>query len=151
MPQNQAPTVIRSILTFLLLPPLTSCTVLAGPPTPPSFPSFTPPPINTPAPVPSPTASPTPIPALPRAIYRLDTLMDYDRHAVTVDETILYPNQTGQALDHLVLAVVPNLWAGCFTLDSLSIGGETSTNFLLDGQRMDLTLASPLGPGQVVT
>jgi hypothetical protein len=77
--------------------------------------------------------------------------MDYDRHTVTVDETILYPNHTDQALDRLVLAVVPNLWAGCFTLDSLAIGGEPSTNFVLDGQRMDLTLPAPLGPGQVVT
>lgn len=91
----------------------------------------------------------TPRPALERAKYTLNAAVDYDAHTVTVDQTILYPNQTGNQLNTLVLAVTPNLWAGSFTLSSLVIDGETVTTYSLDGQRLDVSLASFLPAGGV--
>ena len=46
--------------------------------------------------------------------------MDYNAKSLSVDETILYPNHTGQTLNDLVLAVEPNYWQNCFTLKSLA-------------------------------
>lgn len=105
---------------------------------------------DTPA-APTETALPTntPLPALERAKYILDTTIDYDAHSVTVDETILYPNQTGSQLNALVLAVTPNLWDGSFALNSITIDGEPLTTYTLDGQRLDLSLASFLPSGGV--
>ncbi|RIK50845.1 MAG: hypothetical protein DCC59_12520, partial [Chloroflexi bacterium] len=92
----------------------------------------------------------TPLPALERAKYTLDTLMDYDAHTVTVDETIQYPNLTGNQLNNLVLAVTPNLWDGSFILNSLAVDGEPVSNFSLTSQRIDIPLASLLPPSGVV-
>lgn len=91
----------------------------------------------------------TPLPALERAQYTLNTTIDYDAHTVTVDQTILYPNLTGNQLNTLVLAVVPNLWDGSFTLTSLIIDGEPVTAYNLDGQHLDIALASLLPAGGV--
>ena len=91
----------------------------------------------------------TPLPALARARYTLNTTIDYDAHTVTVDETILYPNLTGNQLNTLVLAVIPNLWDGSFTLNNISIDDEAVTAYSLDGQRLDISLASLLPPGGV--
>ncbi len=77
--------------------------------------------------------------------------MDYDAHTVTVDETIVYPNHTGGQLNALVLAVEPNLWPDCFTLTGISIDGTPITTYSLDGQRLDIALASFFQPEQVLT
>ncbi|MCQ3939381.1 MAG: hypothetical protein DPW18_20405, partial [Chloroflexi bacterium] len=66
--------------------------------------------------------------------------MDYDAHTVTVDETIQYPNLTGNQLNNLVLAVTPNLWDGSFILNSLAVDGEPVSNFSLTSQRIDIPL-----------
>lgn len=92
----------------------------------------------------------TPLPALERAKYTLDTLIDYDAHTATVGETIQYPNLTGNQLNALVLAVTPNLWDGSFVLNSLSVDGQPVSNFSLVGQRIDIPLASLLPPNGVV-
>lgn len=97
------------------------------------------------------TPSPTPIPAPERATYTLNTTMDYDAHTVTVDETIVYPNHTGGQLNALVLAVEPNLWPGSFTLSSVSIDGAPITTYNLNGQRLDIPLASFFQPEHVIT
>ncbi len=150
MRQHNLLTALRFILcVFLVL--LTSCSSIS----PPSTPTITPSPIpSTFTPIPTVTAtpipSPTPIPAPARATYTLNTLIDYDTHTVTVDEVIVYPNHTGQNLDKLVLAAVPNLWQGSFTLTSFSIGGMPATS-TLDGQRLEVTLPSPLLPETVTT
>lgn len=77
-----------------------------------------------------------------RAQYTLDTIIDYDAHTVTVDETILYPNHTGNQLNTLVLAVVSNLWIGSFNLSGISINGTPTTTYSIDGQRLDIALSS---------
>ncbi len=104
--------------------------------------------------MPSPTATPIPtataIPVPERAKYTLDTTIDYDAHTVTVNETILYPNQTGKQLNTLVVAIIPNLWSGSFTLSSISIDGVPITTYTLNGQRLDIALASFFKAGQVM-
>lgn len=78
-------------------------------------------------------------------------MLDYAAKSVSVDETIVYPNHTGQALTDLVLAVEPNLWPNCFTLNSLSLNGATVSNYTLDGQKLEFALSSPLAPESVAT
>ncbi len=93
-----------------------------------------------------PTETPLPTntaqPALERAKYTLNTSIDYDLHTASIDQTILYPNLSGNQLNTLVLAVIPNLWDGSFALTSLSIDGEPVTTYSLNGQRLDISLAS---------
>lgn len=103
----------------------------------PALPTVTPHPTN------------TPLPALERAKYTLNTTIDYDAKTVTVDQTILYPNLTGDQLNALVIAVVPNLWDGSFTLTNLAVDGQPVSNYTLNGQRLDIPLASLLPPGGV--
>ena len=104
------------ILILLLF--ITSCN-FSAPQTP------TPTPVNTLAPTlmvtETPTATNTPIPIPEREKYTLDTTIDYDLHFVTVDETILYPNHTGQQLNSLTLAIAANLWQNCFKLDTIKV------------------------------
>jgi hypothetical protein len=95
--------------------------------------------------------SATPLPAIERAKYTLNTAIDYDAHTVTVDETILYPNHTGNQLNSLVLAVEPNLWQNSFSLSSISIDGTPITTYSLDGQRLDIALSSFTKPEGVLT
>jgi hypothetical protein len=130
---------------------LSACSSLAPAPT--ETPTLTPVPTATFTPIPTVTftPSPTPIPAPARATYTLNTTIDYDAHTVTVDETIVYPNHTGGQLNALVLAVVPNLWQGSFTLSGISIDGTPITTYSLNGQRLDIALASFFQPEQVMT
>jgi phosphatidylethanolamine-binding protein (PEBP) family uncharacterized protein len=69
--------------------------------------------------------------------------MDYDRHIVSVDETISYPNHTGQRLHKLVLAITPNLWPNCFTLTSPDLieGNRLPVEYTCDGASSTLALA----------
>jgi hypothetical protein len=145
---------LRTVLTLFFLTTLAACATLA-PRTPPTLaPTSIIPLFNTSTPVPSltlaPTVTSTPLVALPRPTYTMNAVVDYDRHAVSVDEAIVYPNHTGQALAHIILAVIPNLWPGTFTIDSFAIGDQPSTAFVVDGQRMDVTLASPLAPEDII-
>jgi hypothetical protein len=145
----------RKHLSFLILSFLVSCTTFSPAPTVTPTASLAPLATFTPLPTatltPLPTASPTPVPAPDRAKYTLNTTVDYDAHTVTVDETILYPNVTGNQLNTLVIAVVPNLWAGSFTLGSISIDGTPTTTYSISGQRMDVALASFVLPHDVLT
>src|SRR5208283_4207346 len=71
-------------------------------------------PVPTTTPTPQPTATATSVAPPPRPQYTMNVVMDYKAKSVSVDETILYPNHTGQALNDLVLAVEPNYWQNCF-------------------------------------
>lgn len=106
---------------------------------------------NTPAlPTETPQPTPTPVPMLEQAKYRLDVLMDYDAKTVNVNETILYPNLTGNQLNNLVIAIVPNLWQGSFNLTNIFINGEAITNYLITNQRLDIPLSSFLLPNETI-
>jgi hypothetical protein len=139
------------VLLFFLL---TACNAQTPSPTlsPSSSPIASPlPPTPTLLPTPTFTPSPTPVPIPERTRYTLDALVDYDAHTVAVTETILYPNHTGQTLTDIVLAVAPNLWPGCFTLQSLTVHGQSSTVYDLTGQQLTVTLASPLMAEETIT
>jgi aminopeptidase N len=107
----------------------------------------------TPADSPTPTVVPlTPTPAPPaRAQYTLDATINYFSKSVTVNETIVYPNRTGQALTDLVLAVEPNLWYGGFVLQSAAVDGQPPASFAIDGQKLTITLQHPIQDGATVT
>jgi hypothetical protein len=92
-----------------------------------------------------PSLSPaTPVPVPPH--YTLKVILDYAAHTLTVDESVIYQNATGQTLTDLVLAVEPNLWTGCFNLGSSTIDGQAMTGLNLSGDRLKIPLASPLVP-----
>jgi len=140
------------IALFLLTFILSACSTFAPESTATPTASFTPVATNTLFPTPTPVLpTATPIPAPERAKYTLNTTIDYDAHTVTVDETILYPNHTGNQLNTLVIAIVPNLWADSFSLKSISIDGVPTTTYTLNGQRLDIALASFFKAEQVMT
>jgi len=134
-----------TLLAIILLLSACSSNQPADVPTPTEDIFLTLPVTDTPAaPTETPQPTGTPLPALERAKYTLNTLIDYDAKTVTVDQTILYPNLSGNQLASLVIAVVPNLWDGSFTLNSLAIDGQPITTYTLNGQRLDIPLASIL-------
>lgn len=85
-----------------------------------------------------------------RPQYYLDAYLDYRGRAVSVAETIIYPNQSGVTLASLVLAVEPNLWPGGFVLDALAVDGAPAVWFNLTAGRLEVLLAAPLEPGATV-
>lgn len=147
--QNK-PTSFTSIL-FPILLLLSSCTSLAPKPTATPTASLVPTATITPLPTETLTPTATPAPAIERAKYTLDTTIDYDAHTVSVDETILYPNHTGNQLNTLVLAIVPNLWQDSFSLTGIDINGSPTTTYSFEGQRLDIALASFTKPEGVLT
>jgi len=76
--------------------------------------------------------------------------MDYNAKSLSVGETILYPNHTGQALNDFILAVEPNYWPNCFTLKSLTINDAAFTNYTLDGHKLTLQLSQGLAPESII-
>ena len=104
-----------------------------------------------PSPTPVPTATATPVPAPARAAYTINAVMDYNAKTVAVEQTIVYPNHSGQPLTDLVLAVVPNFWLGGFTLGSLSVDGTPITNYTLEGQKLTVPLPTTFHPETTIT
>jgi hypothetical protein len=108
----------------------------------------------------APTTASTAIPTQPqpttsnsgtRTLYTLHVSMDYAGREVGVHESVRYTNTTGQDLGTIVMAVEPNLWTNCFTLDKLSQDGTPLASYALDGQRLTITLPQPLAPQAVTT
>jgi len=143
--------ITSSLITFSLLILLVSCSSPAPAATATATAIQIPAVTDTPLPAPVLTPTETAVPEAGRAKYTLNTSIDYDAHIVTVDETILYPNLTGSQLNTLVLAVVPNLWVGSFTLNSILVDGAPLTTYSLEGQRLDIALASFLQPQSTLT
>ncbi len=138
------------LLTFFSLL-FFACTSPASSPTPAGV-TVTPMPFGALAtPTETSTPSATPIPAPERQQYTLFATFDYDAHHLSVEQTILYPNQTGERLDNLLLAVEANTWRGSFILDTLTVDGQASTAYTLAGQRLEINLSEPLAPGARLT
>ena len=97
------------------------------------------------------TPLPTPLAIPAREKYILNTVIDYDRHLITVDETIIYPNHTGQPLEQLTLAIAANLWANCFKLTQITVDNIPVTASTLNAHRLDIPLQTPLAPDSVST
>jgi hypothetical protein len=137
-------TISLIVLSIFLLSFFSSCKSFIPLPASTLTPTVSSIPTATMTPLPTATLTPTEtsVPILERAKYILNTTIDYDKHTVIVNETILYPNHTGNQLNTLVLAVEPNLWDGSFNLTSISIDGTPTTTYSLDGQRLDIALSS---------
>ena len=139
------------IFLFLLI----SCSS----PTPPALPQTeTPPPTGTTFPTEvlatfTSTSFPTLTPELARPKYVLDLQLNYSTKAAVVNQTINYPNWTGETLTDLVLAVSPNLWTGGFSLKSLAIDDQPITNYTIgnSNQRLEIPLPQPLQPSGTIT
>ncbi len=162
MPQHPHIAILRITSYFLLLTLLLSC----SPQVPTSAPLVStatplPPTIEIPATEASlpvvPTETPTVVPTLPpdleRPQYVLDLQLNYSSKAALVNETITYPNWTGETLNNLVLAVEPNLWSGGFSLKSIMINEQSITSYTLENmnQRMEIQLPQPLPPSGTIT
>lgn len=109
------------------------------------------PPTETVLPTDTPTPTATPQPALARPKYGIDLQFNFTTKIATVHQTITYPNWTGETLNNLVLAVLPNLWSGGFTIKSLAIDNQPTTTYTLDGHKLDIQLPQPLLAGGSVT
>ena len=78
--------------------------------------------------------------------YTLSVMLDYAGHILMADETIHYINSTGETLSNLVLAVEPNLWKDCFVPASLTVNGQTVSDFNITNDRLEIPLSAPLVP-----
>lgn len=101
---------------------------------------------------PAPTIPPaTPVPTNTRTQYTFYVTLDYASKGAAVNETIRYFNATGQSFSSIVLAVEPNLWTNCFSLNTLNQDGIPVTNYTLEGQRLTIYPAQSVEPGAVTT
>jgi hypothetical protein len=109
---------------------------------------------STPSPEPTPTLLPaeTPLPAeTKRPRYILDAVLDYDRHHLYVEETILYTNQSEDTLTELVLLVEPQNYPGVFSLQDLRWGNGTAIEGVSwDRNRMTIPLVLPVAPSETI-
>jgi hypothetical protein len=78
-------------------------------------------------------------------------MLDYENKIVSVVQTIVYPNHSGETLSNLVLAVAPNMWPGSFILNTLSVDTTAITEYSLEGQRLEFALPAPLAPETMAT
>src|SRR5665648_235799 len=90
-----------------------------------------------------------PPPVMENPEYALHLQLDYAQKQASVEETIKYQNQSSQEMSNLVLAVEPNLWLDCFSLNEIRIDDQVSTEYVLDGQKLELS--HTLTPMQIVT
>jgi aminopeptidase N len=129
----------------------TSAVFTATPPPPPTETRSAP--TDASLPTAAPTIAPTLPPALGRAQYVIDLQLDYTAKAATVNQTITYPNWSGETLTNLVLAVEPNLWSGGFSLKSIAIDDQLVANYTLENfnQRLEVQLPQPLPPSATIT
>jgi hypothetical protein len=127
--------------------PLSAATL---PPTA-SIPSLLPtatslPPLETP--ISNLTDTPPAVPEIPQMT--LEVLLDYNAHHADVNETIIYPNRTGDPLTYLVLAVEPNFWPDAFVLTSSTVDGNPVTP-VMEKQYMQIQLPQVLAPDAMAT
>ena len=82
----------------------------------------------------------------------MDLQIDYSSKAAEVNQTITYPNWTGETLTDLILAVEPNLWSGGFNLKSLAVDEQPITDYTIgtSSQRLEIPLSQPLPPSGTV-
>jgi hypothetical protein len=108
--------------------------------------------VPTDIPLPTATVPPvTPAPVSTRTLYTFYLSLNYAGKAAAVNETIRYVNTTGQTLSSVVMAVEPNLWTNCFSLNAFNQDGIAVTNYTLNGQRLTVYPAQPIQPGAATT
>src|SRR5678815_378695 len=148
-------TALKVGLAFICVFLIVSCaapTSVSIPPTETALPTAT---ISVPTETALPTNTPLPTatlePALARAQYAIDLQFNFTTKIATVDQTITYPNWTGETLNEVVLVVEPNLWSGGFAIKELAVDDQPVTAYSLDGQKLTVPLSEPLAPGSILT
>ena len=86
-----------------------------------------------------------------RTQYVFFATLDFPNRSLGVDETIRYYNETGAALSEIVLAVQPNRYPGCFTLETLAADNVVLSSYNLGDQRLAVELPTVLQPGSAIT
>jgi aminopeptidase N len=148
--------VLLSSFLFLLL--LTSCSSPSIATNPATLPTETAAPYETSSPTEAllPTETQTPFPTLTpdfeRQQYFIDLQLNYAAKAAVVNQTITYPNWTGETLTNLVLAVQPNLWTGGFTIKSMTVNDQPVTSYTMENlsQKLEIALPQPLEPSRTL-
>lgn len=85
-----------------------------------------------------------------RPSYEIHAILDYSGHTLAVDEEIHFQNQTGEILFSLDLAVEPNLWKGCFLLETLLINGHEILDAEASSNKLVIPLPIPILPGEII-
>jgi len=84
--------------------------------------------------------------------YKLDVLVDYYNHFVTVEEEILYTNKSQDTINEITLVVSPTNYIDAFYLKTLSDGNNRPlSNFSWDNSRIRLPLETALAPDAQIT
>jgi hypothetical protein len=95
-------------------------------------------------------ASQTPTPPqnlLQRPQYKLEAVMNYSLHQLSVKEQIEYTNQSADSLAEIPLATDPLYYPGTFKLNSLALNsGQPTTDYRLEGGAIYLPLPASLAP-----
>jgi hypothetical protein len=138
--------------TLVLVLILAACRAEAAPPTLPA-PLPTPtmlrvavPATQMPAQPDEPTPAPCPAETGPALRYDLNAIIDMKMYTVRATEVVHFRNETGGALDEIVLEVDPNRQPGVFSLVSLSLADDgEELAYELTGPRLTVTLPEALG------
>jgi hypothetical protein len=77
--------------------------------------------------------------------YRLNAILDYDRHHVSVEEQIHYTNPSQETLDNLLLIVEPSRYPDVFHLKSITVDGQ-AVDYVREIGQILIDLSSPLTP-----
>ncbi|MDQ2691498.1 MAG: M1 family metallopeptidase [Chloroflexota bacterium] len=153
MPRRITTPIVRSALLFFLVacsPQAPTAAIFTATPPPPATETF-PTAVLPAAPTGTPTTVPTLPPALARPQYAIDLQLNFTAKAASVNQTIVYPNWSGETLNSLVFAVIPNLWSGGFSLKSLAIDGQPIADYTIQTQRLEVPLPQPLPPSGTIT
>ncbi len=115
-----------------------------------------PPTVLTPTATPTPLPSPIPTVKVPmndqQTRYRLDLVVDYYNHFVTVEEEINYTNKSSDTITDLVLAVPATNYQDAFWINSMEYGnGQAISFYSWDSSRMTIPLDQVLVPGAQLT
>ena len=149
----------RVLLSFFILLFLAGCG-LGNPtaaPTPtvqvtPSFPTITTgPDLTAEATVQPPDPTATPIPPPVNTRYQLNVQFNFGLRNLSVDQVIVYTNNTSQVLHDLVLMVEPNNNSGVFSLSQFTwADGQAVRDFSLDANLLHIQLPQPLPASQSI-
>ncbi|MCZ7538818.1 MAG: hypothetical protein M5U29_02635 [Anaerolineae bacterium] len=103
-------------------------------------------------PMPTPSAEPLsggPACGASDLIYAIDAVLDWTARSVRVTERIAFSNDTGQALDSIVLAIPGVIDLSSFTLSRVALGdGSPLRDYVLRDSQIIIPLPSPPGAGQ---
>jgi len=86
-----------------------------------------------------------------RPLYRLSLELDVDNRQARVEETIRWPNSTGQPVDTLPLVIEPQRYAGVFALQEILWDQGTIVVEPSDKNLLWLKLEKPLEPGELLS